>query len=77
MATEEGIPPPCDASQVDQVTPGHDSGLALHYQAYLLRLWRTGAGEWRGSLQSAQNGERHLFAELEDLFAFLRTQLDT
>ncbi len=44
------------------------------YLAYMLRLWQVG-GEvdlvWRASLQSAYNGERHVFADLDALFAFL------
>lgn len=40
--------------------------------AYLLRLWRSGAnGSWRASLQSVRSGERHMFPDLETLFAFL------
>jgi hypothetical protein len=47
------------------------------YQSYLLRLWRTGsqgAAVWRASLESAQTGERHSFADLASLFAFLEKQ---
>ena len=47
------------------------------YQSYLLRLWRTshnGKLGWRASLESAQNGERCGFADLESLFAFLDEQ---
>lgn len=75
MATEAGTPSRANTAQADEVTPGSDLAQTSDYHAYLLRLWRTGAGEWRGSLQSAQNGERHLFAELDDLFVFLRAQL--
>ncbi len=40
--------------------------------AYLLRLWRSSTDStWRGSLQSVQSGERHMFADVESLFAFL------
>ena len=42
------------------------------YSAYLLRLWRSSSDStWRGSLQSVRTGERHLFADLETMFAFL------
>lgn len=44
------------------------------YLAYLLRLWRMrgeGAAGWRASLVSPGSGERHGFASLDDLFAFL------
>jgi hypothetical protein len=47
------------------------------YQSYLLRLWRTsnrGKPIWRASLESAQTGERHSFADLESLFIFLVQQ---
>jgi hypothetical protein len=45
------------------------------HQSYLLRLWRSGAdGQWRASLQSVQTGERHMFADLESLLAFLVEQ---
>jgi hypothetical protein len=49
----------------------------LEYQSYLLRLWRAynhGQAVWRASLESAQTGERHSFADLESLFAFLEQQ---
>jgi hypothetical protein len=56
------------------------------YLSYLLRLWRdTGdAGPrqvkpktaWRASLQRSLAGERRAFANLEELFAFLRQQTD-
>jgi hypothetical protein len=44
------------------------------YLAYLLRLWRVnddGKPVWRASLESPHTGERHGFANLELLFAFL------
>ena len=47
------------------------------YRSYLLRLWRTslrGKPTWRASLESAQTGERHAFADLESLFDFLERQ---
>jgi hypothetical protein len=46
------------------------------HHSYLLRLWRSGAeATWRASLQSVSTSERHMFADLESLFAFLCTQL--
>lgn len=43
--------------------------------SYLLRLWRSGGdGGWRASLQSVQSGERHMFADVESLLAFLVEQ---
>jgi hypothetical protein len=47
------------------------------YHSYLLRLWRTGSqgnATWRASLESAQTGERHGFADLASLVAFLEEQ---
>ena len=48
------------------------------YHSYLLRLWRSSQRNavWRASLESAQSGERHAFADLESLFAFLEAQTD-
>ena len=42
------------------------------HEAYLLRVWRSNnnAG-WRASLQSVRTGERHMFADLDSLLAFL------
>ena len=43
--------------------------------SYLLRLWRNGPEDgWRASLQSVQTGERHIFADLASLLAFLVEQ---
>jgi len=45
------------------------------YNAYLLRLWRTqsqGKWQWHASLESPHTGERQTFADLEQLFTFLR-----
>jgi hypothetical protein len=47
------------------------------YLAYLLRLWRiTSDGNlvWRASVESPHTGERHGFADLQVLFAFLEEQ---
>jgi hypothetical protein len=53
------------------------------YLSYLLRLWRENDGRrvhgvetavWRASLERPQEGERHGFATLEDLFAYLRKE---
>jgi len=45
------------------------------YVAYLVRLWQDSqAGQWRASAQSAQTGERTLFASLSELFVFLESQ---
>jgi hypothetical protein len=47
------------------------------YLAYMLRLWQVSSdGEpiWRTTLESPHTGERHGFANLELLFAFLEEQ---
>ncbi|MCI0394146.1 MAG: hypothetical protein L0332_22995 [Chloroflexi bacterium] len=45
---------------------------AAPYQAYLLRLWQEAPHQpWRAYLQHATSGERHVFPDLEALFAFL------
>jgi len=49
------------------------------YLAYLLRLWRVnddGKPVWRASLESPHTGERHGFANLELLFAFLEEKTE-
>lgn len=46
-----------------------------HYTAYLVRIWQESAhAPWRASAQSASSGEKVMFADLEDLFTFLRDQ---
>ncbi|CAN5372914.1 hypothetical protein BH10CHL1_BH10CHL1_39900 [soil metagenome] len=46
------------------------------YQSYLLRLWRSGPhSAWHGSLQNTADGEKHAFADLAALVAFLVGQL--
>jgi hypothetical protein len=52
---------------------------ARNYFAYLLRLWRERSGEssrWRASLQDPHSGERVGFANLEELFGYLRRETD-
>jgi hypothetical protein len=49
---------------------------ARRYESYLLRLWESDeAGQliWRASLESADTGERRGFADLDSLFAYLKT----
>ena len=47
------------------------------YQSYLLRLWRSGESKTcRVMLERIDSHERHGFADLEDLCAFLREQAD-
>ena len=57
--------------------PQRTEELQTDYLAYLLRLWRMqgdGAAGWRASLMTPASGERHGFANLDDLFLFLRRQ---
>jgi hypothetical protein len=47
------------------------------YVSYLLRLWSVsidGDVAWRASLESALAGQRQPFADLDDLFDFLRRE---
>jgi hypothetical protein len=47
------------------------------YSSYLLRLWQTASGGelvCRASLENARTGERVGFANLDDLFDYLRAQ---
>jgi len=44
------------------------------YRAYLVRMWRVCSGGqkgWRALAEDAHSGERHAFADLTQLFAFL------
>ena len=45
------------------------------YLAYLLRLWQEDdSTPWRATLENAHTGERHGFASLGRLLAFLQDQ---
>ncbi|MBU0494484.1 MAG: hypothetical protein KKA73_02120 [Chloroflexi bacterium] len=45
------------------------------YHAYLLRLWQeTPDRPWRASLQEAVTDQRHGFADLDRLLAFLQDE---
>lgn len=48
------------------------------YSAYLLRLWRTQEVReaWRVSLEDAETRELRGFASLEEVFAFLRREVE-
>ena len=50
------------------------------YQTYLLHLWRARCGgkwQWRASIESRRTGERHSFASLEQLFAYMSELCDS
>jgi hypothetical protein len=56
------------------------SGRQTRYLSYLLRLWQDNSDDqpiWRASLQSSPTENRQGFASLDELFAFLRQQVDT
>jgi hypothetical protein len=56
---------------------GTADGDGRDYAAYLLRMWRekgTGLTRWRASLQDPHSGERVGFANLEELFGYLRRE---
>ena len=47
------------------------------YHSYLLRLWREQNSRgvaWRASVECIQNAEWHGFANIEELFEFLRRE---
>jgi hypothetical protein len=49
------------------------------YQSYLLRLWQTRDGEctvWHASLEHPDSRVRQGFAELDDLFDYIRAQTE-
>jgi hypothetical protein len=50
----------------------------IPYRCYLLRLWLEPNSplEWRAMLESPNSGERHGFANLEALFAFLEQETE-
>ncbi len=49
----------------------------FEYQSYLLRLWRSSKGNaWRVMLEQIGSHQRHGFADLDSLCAFLHEQTD-
>jgi len=46
------------------------------YLSYLLRLWlvKDDDAVWRASLETPDSAQRHGFATLEELYAFLRAE---
>jgi hypothetical protein len=50
--------------------------MSTPYRSFLLRLWLEpdDPPAWRAMLESPLNGERHGFASLESLFAFLEQE---
>ena len=50
---------------------------SLSQLVYVIRLWPSGSSEqpvWRSSVQNPLTGERHIFADLADFFAFVEEQ---
>ncbi len=57
---------------------GNPRGAQSKHRSFILRIWQAGNGrapEWRCSLENAQTRERHGFASVGALLAFLETQL--
>jgi hypothetical protein len=54
----------------------------LCYRAYILRLWQERpvssdrSAVWRFSVEDPRTGQRRGFGSLEELMAFLRTQME-
>lgn len=49
------------------------------YKSYLLRLWREGSAcdEWRAMVETVSgDNERRYFANLDELFQFLLTEIE-
>jgi hypothetical protein len=45
------------------------------YHAYLVRMWQDSPhAPWRASTHCVQTSEKRIFADLDTLFTFLRTQ---
>lgn len=52
------------------------SSWASAYQSYLVRFWQSGEqGGWRASAQCVQSGNTVLFADVDQLLAFLQRQV--
>jgi hypothetical protein len=50
---------------------------SLPQLVYVVRLWQSDATDqktWRASVQNPGSGERHIFADLEEFFAFVEEQ---
>lgn len=50
---------------------------SLPQLVYVVRLWQsdsTDQATWRASVQNPGSGERHIFANLEEFFAFVEEQ---
>lgn len=46
-----------------------------HYVAYLIRCWCDEPGVWRGMLEDPQTGAQHYFQDVDQLLAFLCSQV--
>ena len=58
----------------DKPQPPKAAPKNLHYQSYLLRLWReeeAQGSDWRASLEAPETGLRIGFSNLEQLFDYL------
>jgi len=63
--------------RVGFMTGGQRGGVrASVYHSYLVRLWQSGEqGCWRASAQCVQTGDTVLFADIDQLLAFLQRQV--
>jgi hypothetical protein len=53
------------------------SAETTNYKGYLVRIWRNDAeAPWRASAKDTTTGEQHHFAQLENLFSFLREEIN-
>lgn len=52
--------------------------MGLKYHAFMLRLWTSeinGDSTWHISMESAESGEKKIFANIDDLYCFLKDLL--
>lgn len=56
--------------------PRADGLTTNSYRSYLIRFWQSSEdGAWRASAQCVQTGNTVLFGEIEQLLAFLQTEI--
>lgn len=68
----ENADPPELTGMLKVLRDAQGSAPRPYYQSFLLRMWRERPdGAWRASLENVTSGEKHGFAHLEQLVAFL------
>jgi hypothetical protein len=60
----------------------YDGLVVQLYHSYLIRSWQESRANdpevrWRGEVESVQTGQKWRFDNLNNLLAFIRTQVDT